>query len=150
MKTHGVPLAKMFVEGAPRIERSPCSVLPCRPNGCDSLVLEAYPGRVARWAIGRRPYKTETKSKDTSAMRDARRDLIAAVLSGRLPKQYGVSVDLDDEVREELGDDFKGDRLDALLCAIQAAWAVSNKSFGIPQNAHIEEGWIVDPHCVET
>ena len=49
-------------------------------------------------------------------------------------------------------DDLTGDSLDALLCAIQAAWAWRNRRqlFGLPR-AGIDpcEGWIADPGAVE-
>ena len=43
-----------------------------------------------------------------------------------------------------------GDQLDALLCAVQAAWAYSqaDDNFGIPVYCDSLEGWIVDPSLV--
>ena len=40
-----------------------------------------------------------------------------------------------------------GDNLDALLCALQAAWAYTQRKngYGIPSKSHRGEGWIVDP-----
>ena len=49
-----------------------------------------------------------------------------------------------------LGIPMKGwatDGLDALLCAIQAAWAYTkaDAGYGIPAHCNPNEGWIVDP-----
>ena len=46
----------------------------------------------------------------------------------------------------ELVEDPKGDRLDALLCAVQAAWAWLNRDW-LVGNPRIDpvEGWIADP-----
>ena len=47
-------------------------------------------------------------------------------------------------------DDPTGDRLDALLCAIQAAWAWGQRKsdFGTPNDLDTLEGWIADPSLV--
>jgi hypothetical protein len=41
--------------------------------------------------------------------------------------------------------DASGDTLDAVLCAVQAAWASSQPEYGIPPGCDPLEGWIVDP-----
>ena len=43
--------------------------------------------------------------------------------------------------------DAQGDLVDAVLCAVQAAWAWRRKDdgWGIPQGCDRLEGWIVDP-----
>jgi hypothetical protein len=45
--------------------------------------------------------------------------------------------------RDALTADASGDRLDALLCLVQAAWSVQQPHFGIPAGADPVEGWIV-------
>jgi hypothetical protein len=49
-------------------------------------------------------------------------------------------------------DDPTGDQLDALLCAIQATWAWTNRhdGYGAPDAVDPLEGWIADPLCRET
>jgi hypothetical protein len=39
-------------------------------------------------------------------------------------------------------------QLDALVCAIQAAWAWTRRDhgFGLPEHVDPLEGWIADPH----
>jgi len=43
--------------------------------------------------------------------------------------------------------DKGGDWLDAILCAVQAGWAYSQRfnNFGVPCDCDINEGWIIDP-----
>ena len=45
--------------------------------------------------------------------------------------------------RESLVDDASGDRLDAVLCLVQAAWAAGQPGYGMPPDADPVEGWIV-------
>jgi hypothetical protein len=44
-----------------------------------------------------------------------------------------------------------GDRLDALFCAIQTAWAWTMRSerYGVPEHLDPLEGWIADPSLRE-
>ena len=39
--------------------------------------------------------------------------------------------------------DGSGDLLDAVICAVQAAWAARQPGYGIPASAPAGEGWIV-------
>jgi hypothetical protein len=57
---------------------------------------------------------------------------------------YGITA----EAPPDLAEDPSGDRLDALLCAIQAAWAWTQRDpgFGLPEHVDPLEGWIFDPH----
>jgi hypothetical protein len=45
--------------------------------------------------------------------------------------------------RDALADDASGDRLDAVLCLVQAAWASRQERFGLPLQVDPLEGWIV-------
>ena len=40
-------------------------------------------------------------------------------------------------------DDASGDRLDAVLCLVQAAWAAAQPGCGMPADMDPVEGWIV-------
>ena len=57
--------------------------------------------------------------------------------------RYGLRVSAPDT----LADDPGADTLDALLCAIQAAWAWRQgpPQFGLPAGTDALEGWIADP-----
>jgi hypothetical protein len=99
---------------------------------------------VARRWIGKRPYKSDSPARQTPAQCDARRDLLAG-LRERCDDLYGVVLDLPGDLAETLLNDGSGDRLDALLCAVQAAWASGQAGYGVPPDADPLEGWIVDP-----
>lgn len=144
-KTRNPPLAFMFREGAPRLLRSPLHVVPCRPTDDDRIAVEAYPALVVRALIGpRRSYKG---GRDTQARRDARRDVVRALRSERLPQRYGLDLDLGQFLAEGLVREARGDLLDAVLAAVQAAWAWARRDrrFGVPAEIDPGEGWIVDP-----
>ena len=107
------------------------------------IVVEAYPGVLARKVIGRRSYKQDTRSKQTGEQRAARQDLLRAINNGALANEYGLEV----SAPMSLVDDPTGDQLDALLCSIQAAWAWTQRSanYGAPTDFDAIEGWIADP-----
>lgn len=150
MMLYGVPVAKMFFRGAPRLLKSHVSILPCRPCNDNRIVLEAYPALVARRWIGNRSYKNDQKKRQTAEQRKMRRGILDSLRS-RLPKFYGLDVNLGDQQAEFLLDDPSADRLDAVLCAIQAGWAYAHrtKGYGIPDVVDSLEGWIVDPKTIE-
>ena len=147
MMLYGVPVGRMFLRGAPRLERSSASVLPCRPSRQDRVVVEAYPALVARRWIGRRSYKSDRPKRQTQSRREARKDILNALLSARLGGIYGFQLSLCDAMAQAMVEDGTGDQLDALMCAVQAAWAYTQRSngYGIPDWADALEGWIVDP-----
>lgn len=142
-KLFGVPVGLMFYEGAARVLRSGVSVPSLRAGDPDRIVVEAYPGVLARQIIGRRSYKQDTRSKQTPEQKQARRDILAALRNGTLFPTYGLSV----EAPDSLCDDPGGGRLDALLCAVQAAWSWRRRheGFGAPVDGDPNEGWIADP-----
>jgi hypothetical protein len=144
-KLYGVPVGLMFFEGAPRLRAAKVTIPGLQNGDPTRIVVEAYPGVLARSLIGPRSYKQDTKAKQTDAQHKARRDLMAALLGGKAQKSYGARV----EASPCFADDPSGDQIDALLCAIQAAWAWNNqaKHFGAPSKLDQLEGWIADPHC---
>jgi hypothetical protein len=147
-KLYGVPVGLMFFEGAPRVVRSGVTIPGLQVGDPDRVVVEAYPGILARRLIGRRRYKQETRRKQTAAQRDARRDMLASLISGAVYDLYGFAI----EAPVTLCDDPLGDHPDALLCAMQAAWAWRNRAqgFGIPSDLDPLEGWIADPSLAPT
>lgn len=146
MMLHRVPVGKMFFEGGTRLWSSPVSVLPCRPLPERRIVLEGYPALVARRYIGKQPYKSDERAKQTPDQQTARQRLVESLLSDELAGTYGVSLVLHEQHQQRLIEEPMGDLLDALLCAIQAAWAYTmrDREYGIPPG-HEVEGWIVDP-----
>ncbi len=144
MMVYGVPVGRMFWAGAPRLLAAGMSIIPCHPTGDARIALEAYPALVARKWIDMRPYKNDTRAKQTSALRDARCDLITG-LRATCRDHYGFVLDLADDLAVAMREDPSGDLLDASLCAVQAAWASGQSGYGVPPVADPLEGWIVDP-----
>ena len=146
MMLHRVPVGKMFFEGATRLLKSDVSILPCRPADDSRIVVEGYPALVARRLIGKQSYKSDERGKQTIEREMARKEIIGGLRSEALVNCYGLHVALTDEMAEMLMRDAMGDKLDALLCGVQAGWAFlqRDKGYGIPAGYEIE-GWIVDP-----
>ncbi|MDN3920815.1 DUF429 domain-containing protein [Roseateles violae] len=106
------------------------------------VALEAYPGLLARELIGRRSYKSDDKAKQSDERLIARKDLIEALEQGR-SRRLGLRLKLSHAQRDGLAADASGDRLDAVLCLMQAAWAEQQPAHGLPPHADPLEGWIV-------
>ncbi len=142
-KLYGTPVGLMFFEGAKRLTKAGVTI-PCLQQGDpERIVVEAYPGVLARRLIGRRSYKQDSRAKQTETQYQARRDLLEAIRGNGVLQSHGLTVDAPDW----LADDPGGDQLDALLCAIQAAWSWTQRDdhFGAPSDCDPLEGWIADP-----
>lgn len=146
MMLYGVPVGKMFFQGAPRLLNSGVSILPCHKNGSQRIVVEAYPKLVAKKLIIKPQYKNDTKKKQTSQLRDTRQEIVKKLKSDCIKSFYGFDVAFKEDFAAKMIHDPTGDYLDAFLCAIQAGWAYENRErgYGIPEEFELE-GWIVDP-----
>ncbi|MGQ9849933.1 MAG: DUF429 domain-containing protein [Aggregatilineaceae bacterium] len=147
LMVHGVPVGRMFWAGAPRLLAAGVSVVPGHPTDDTRVALEVYPALVARRWIGARPYKSDSAARQTTDQHHARCDLLAG-LRANCDNHYGFALDLPGDLAEVLISDPSGDRLDALLGAVQAAWASGQPGYGVPSSADPREGWIVDPVTV--
>ena len=96
---------------------------------------------VARELIQRRPYKSDSKAQQTPERLIARKDLVDAIEQGRT--RLGLRLRLSHAQRDALVADAAGDRLDAVLCLMQAAWAAQQPGWGLPAGVDPLEGWIV-------
>ena len=74
----------------------------------------------------------------------ARRKIVKALGASTCREHYGVWVSMNAATSRRLISDSKADLLDAVLCAVQGAWASREPGFGIPPDCETE-GWIVDP-----
>jgi hypothetical protein len=103
------------------------------------VALEAYPGLLARRQLGiRESYKSDTRSKHTPARKAARRRIVEALTAGR-----PLGITLRTNLEKGLVADGSGDALDAVICAVQAAWAAQRPRYGLPGRVPRAEGWIV-------
>jgi hypothetical protein len=146
MMLFGVPVGKMFFEGAPRLLRSGACIHPCRPNNDQRILVEAYPALVVRrWSKGQ-SYKSDEKRKQNAARQAVREEIISGLCTNAR-NTYGLDVQIPDNWADKCVQDGSGDQLDALLCGIQAGWANSRheQNYGIPIDCDPLEGWIVDP-----
>ena len=145
MKLFFQPVGKMFFQGAPRLLQSGANIVPCAPNKSSRTIVEVYPALVAEALARTRSYKSDTKSKQTSEHKIARRNITNGLQSNTCRERYGFKVNLQSDTRKTLIDDPKADLLDAVLCALQAAWASRKPRYGVPSGCDPSEGWIVDP-----
>jgi len=146
MMLYGVPVGKMFYRGAPALLRSAASIVPMRPTSDNRIIVEAYPALIVRKLRAEKSYKSDDRRKQTAA-KEAARQSIVEELRGKLIRCYGLCLEFTEEHARSFVDDPTADCLDAFLCAIQAAWAFTQKSrnYGIPSNCDLLEGWIADP-----
>ena len=141
------PVGLMFFEGAPRLLRAGVHVPHLRKGDARRTVLEGYPGVLARSIIGKRSYKNDTKPTDDH--RAARREILTKLINGFCQQHYGFQLQIQDPMKP--AEDPGGDDLDALLCAVQAAWGWKwrKNNYGAPKCVDRLEGWICDPGVVE-
>jgi len=142
-KLYGTPVGLMFFEGAPRLLEAGVTIPHLQQGDPKRIVVEGYPGVLARKVMGKRSYKQDTKAKQTKDQHEARQDLLEQLTNGKAKQLYGLTI----SAPEALADDPGGDHLNALLCAIQAAWAYSHRDngYGAPSPVDAMEGWIADP-----
>lgn len=158
MKWVNPPVAYMLHTGVPLLLQAGAELLglhigtPAVPVSRDAqgfahrTALEAYPGLLAREVLGRTSYKSDDRKAQTPERLIARKDLITALEHGQT--RLGLALKLSHAQRDVLVDDASGDSLDAVLCLLQAAWALScaqkgDACYGLPAGFDPLEGWIV-------
>jgi hypothetical protein len=141
MKWVNPPVAYMLHAGVPRLIDAGVHLPKLHIGDTTRTALEAYPGLLARELIGVRSYKSDDKAKQTPERLIARKDLLEALEQGR--SRLGIRVAMSHAQRDALAADASGDRLDALLCLVQAAWASRQPHHGLPNEVDAVEGWIV-------
>lgn len=141
MKWVNPPVAFMLHAGVPRLLAAGVHLPGLHDGDRLRTALEAYPGLLARELIGARSYKSDERARQTPERLIARKDLLEALEQGR--SRLGLRLALTHAQRDALADDASGDRLDAVLCLVQAAWASQREDFGRPPQSDPLEGWIV-------
>jgi hypothetical protein len=141
LQTRYVPVGFMWFEGLSRLLAAGVSLPGLHAGDAARVALEGYPGALAFDLIGRRSYK----NSDAADRLIARKDLVDALEQGRCGARYAGAprLKLGHALRESLVADASGDRLDAVLCLVQAAWAAGRPGFGLPAVVDPVEGWIV-------
>ncbi|CAD5371619.1 conserved hypothetical protein [Rubrivivax sp. A210] len=137
LQTRYVPVGFMYYEGFSRLLAAGLDLPGLQAGDAARTALEGYPGLLAHELVGRRSYKN-------SAAPDrliARKDMVDALEQGRT--RLALRLKLSHAQREALADDGSGDRLDAVLCLAQAAWASRQPRWGLPERIDPVEGCIV-------
>jgi hypothetical protein len=153
MKWVNPPVAWMLHAGVPRLIAAGVCIPGLDPDApsvdMTRIALEGYPGFIAR-SITKASYKSDTRAQHTTARRDQRMRIVAALECGA--HRLAIRVAFDDDQRARLVDEGSADRLDAVLCAVQAAWAWQRKEegdarYGLPIDIDPLEGWIGVPQA---
>ncbi len=160
MKWVNPPVAFMLHAGVPLLLDAGVDFPGLHAGDPQRVALEAYPGLLARevldgWSpvalgTGRRSYKSDDKARQTPERLAARSDLVQALEAGQGvhgPLRLGMRLQLTPAQRSALVSDASGDALDAVLCMLQAAWALQQHmagvpSYGVPSHCDPLEGWI--------
>ncbi|MFY3382848.1 DUF429 domain-containing protein [Paracidovorax sp. MALMAid1276] len=147
MKWVNPPVAYMLHAGVPLLLDAGVHLPGLHAGDPRRVALEAYPGLLAREVLGRRSYKSDDRAKQTPERLIARKDLVNALELGQ--HRLGLRLALSHAQRDALVQDASGDRLDAVLCLLQAAWAEQRHTeaddplYGLPPGLDPLEGWIV-------
>jgi hypothetical protein len=136
LQTRYVPVGFMYYEGFSRLLGAGVHLPGLRAADPTRTALEAYPGLLAHEVIGRRSYKNDASSERLLA----RKDIVEALEQGRT--RLGLRLKLTPGQAGDLVADSSGDKLDAVLCLVQAAWASMAPGYGLPADVSAVEGWI--------
>lgn len=136
LQTRYVPVGLMYYEGIARLVASGVTIARLHAGDPDRVAVEAYPRRLAHALIARRSYKNRD-SPDRSAAREA---IVAALENDTTGR--GLALALDASLRASLIAEPSGDRLDAVLCLVQAARSARLPGLGLPAAIDPVEGWI--------
>ena len=141
LKLVNPPVGLMFLEGTPRLLDAGVTLPGLHSADPLRIGFEAYPGFAARRII-RDSYKNDAKMKQTPERERARREILVRL--GAPANPFGFALVAEDGLSASLKEDASGDRLDAVLCAMQAAWAWHRRdhNFGMPALVDNLEGWI--------
>ena len=140
MKWVNPPVAFMLQAGAPRLLAAGVTVPGMQGGDPLRVALEAYPGMLARAFVGRNSYKSDSREGRSPGREAARVAIVEALERG---EALGVTVEFSPGLRAACIDDPRADLLDAVLCAVQAAWAQGRPGYGLPADIDPVEGWIV-------
>lgn len=136
LQTRYVPVGFMYYEGFSRLVKAGVHLPGLHEGDSARTALEGYPGLLAHELIARRSYKNDESPERLLA----RKDIVEALEQGRT--RLGLRLKLTPAQAGDLVADASGDRLDAVLCLLQAAWAAGQPRCGQPAQVDPVEGWI--------
>ena len=136
LQTRYVPVGFMYYEGLSRLLAAGVGLPGLHAGDPARQAIEGYPGLLAHELVGARSYK----NRDADDRLIARKDIVERLEQGRT--RLGLRVRMSHAQREALVADAGGDRLDALLCLVQAAWASTQPGLGLSPGMDAVEGWI--------
>jgi hypothetical protein len=136
LQTRYVPVGFMYYEGLSRLLAAGVALPGLHAGDAARQAIEGYPGLLAHELIGGRSYK----NSEAADRLIARQDIVERLEQGRT--RLGLRVRMSHAQRESLVADAGGDRLDALLCLVQAGWASVQPGLGLPAGMDAVEGWI--------
>jgi hypothetical protein len=137
LQTRYVPVGLMYYEGMARLLESGVTIAGLHAGDPARIALEGYPRRLAHALVERRSYKNDDRPDRTLA-----REAIVGALEGGAGS--GIVLALEADLRASLIAEASGDRLDAVLCLVQAARASRLPNDGMPSVVDPVEGWIPD------
>ena len=135
LQTRYVPVGLMYYEGVARLIAAGVTMPGLHEGDPARVAIEGYPRRLAHALIARRSYK----NRDLPDRMEAREAIVGALESDA---DGGTALRLDSAMRRSLVADASGDRLDAVLCLVQAARASTRTNHGLPGIIDPVEGWI--------
>ncbi len=142
LQTRYVPVGFMYYEGLSRLLEAGVDLPGLQAGDRSRQALEAYPGLLAHELIGRRSYKNSAEPDRLIA----RKDIVERLVQGRC--RLGLRLRVSASQHDQLVADASGDRLDAVLCLLQAAWCAGQPRLGLPTAVDPVEGWIATmPHA---
>ncbi|MFV0422373.1 DUF429 domain-containing protein [Oleidesulfovibrio sp.] len=144
LRLNYVPVGRMFHAVVPLLTESAVRIPLLHENGDCRVALEVYPALIARDILGNPP-RYKDGSKEQQQERKQARAALIHTLPDYCQSRYGFTLQIEAQQKEVVLEDTKGDMLDALLCAIQAAGAARQKNFGMPElvsETMRSEGWI--------
>ena len=136
LQTRYVPVGFMYYEGVALLLDAGVTLPRMHAGDPARVAVEGYPALLAHELIGRRSYK----NKDEPDRLIARKEMLDALEQGRT--RLALRLRLSHAQRDHVIADASGDRLDAVLCLMQAAWASTRPGHGLPDAIDPIEGWI--------